>query len=196
MFNLVMPEVETERLILRPVEENDAADMFEYAGDPETVKWLSFPLHQSVQESRQIIHSLFLKRPEKGLPEPYALVLKENRKMIGTCDIHNIDRFGSGEIGYVINRKYWNHGYVTEACQKLIELAFQHIGMRRIEIIHAVENLRSQRVIEKCGFVLEGVRRQYLPNKSGGYSDCRQYSMLKQEYEARKEDEKRLSNEI
>jgi len=192
MYNLNLPTVETERLILRPIQLSDAQDMFEYASDFDNASWVTFALHKSVEESREIIQNFFLPRVENGAPTSICLQLKENNKMIGTCDIFTIDRYGTGEIGYIINKKYWNQGLVTEACKKVIELAFEHVGLRRIEIMCGVDNIGSKRVIEKCGLVFEGIRRQYAPSKDGKYYDCNLYSMLKEEYEKRKEDEKAI----
>jgi len=187
MFKLEMPTVETERLILRNLNEGDAEDMFEYASDAETIYWMSFPIHRSVEDSRQTIKEFFMPRVAQGLPSGYCLVLKENNKMIGTCDIADIDRFGSGNIGYIINKKYWGQGYTTEACMKLIEVAFEYVGFRRLETAHAINNLRSKRVIEKCGFIFEGIKRDYYPLQDGSYQDCMIYSLLKEDYERMKE---------
>ena len=191
MLKLNMPTVETERLILRNIEEGDAEDMYEYASDDETIFWLSFPKHRSIEDSRQVIRDLFMTRVEHGNPSGYCLVLKENNKMIGCCDIAEVDRFGSGNIGYVINKEYWNQGYATEACLKLIEVAFEYVGFHRLEIAHAVGNLRSKKVIEKCGFVFEGIKRKYVPIHDGTYHDCMIYSLLKEDYERMKENGKR-----
>lgn len=182
MLKLEMPSVETKRLLLRKIQESDASDMFEYASDLKTIEWLTFPRHESVEDSLKVIQDFFLKRVENGIPSGYCLVLKENNKMIGTCDFAQILRFDSAEIGYVLNRQYWNQGYMSEACLKLIEMSFDYVGLRRLEILHSVHNIASQRVIEKCGFVYEGLKRKYAPNSKGEYYDHKCYSLLKEEY--------------
>ena len=84
MLNCYVRKIETERLILRPITLDDAADMFAYCSDPETIKYLTFKQHESVEASREVIAKFFLERPQNGVPEAYAIVLKKNGKMIGT----------------------------------------------------------------------------------------------------------------
>lgn len=182
MLNLYLPEIETENLILRPVRESDARDMYEYASDYDNTFFLTFPLHKSVKESQMVIRDIFLTYPEKGLPQAYAIIHKQDKRMIGMCDFHRIAYEDIGEIGYVINKKYWNNGYTTEACKKMIEIGFEYIGLRRIEIAHSVDNLASERVIEKCGFVFEGIKKDYVKDRSGKYSDHKIYAILRKDY--------------
>ena len=160
MLNLRLPTIETERFILRPIQETDAKDMFEYAGDDENLQFVWFPKHLNVMASQQAIVERFLTRPESGIPEAYCIVIKPEMKMIGTVDVHTV-RFGDvGEIGYIINKRYWNKGLVSEAVQILISIMFHHSGFQRVEIQHSSRNIASQRVIEKAGFILEGIYRK------------------------------------
>jgi len=183
MLNLRLPVVETKRLILRPITIDDANDMFDYASDKEVVKTLTFPIHKTVEDSVFAIKEFFLTRVNNGVPEAYAIIHKADNKMIGTCDIHKISNEDIAEIGYVVNRKYWGQGFVTEALIELVKVSFTHIGVRRLEIMHATENPASGRVIEKADFRFEGLIRQYMKNKEGGYSDLKIYSILKEEFD-------------
>ncbi len=183
MLNLRVPVIETERLILRPITVDDANDMFEYTSDSEVVKTLTFPIHKSVEDSKFAIENFFITRVDNNVPEAYAIVYKENNKMIGTCDIHKVYNEDIAEIGYALNRKYWGQGIVTEALIELIKVSFEHIGIRRLEIMYAIENIGSGKVIEKADFRYEGTIRQFLKNKEGGYSDIKLYSILKSEYD-------------
>lgn len=160
MLNLTMPTIRTPRLILRPITEADAPAMYAYASDPENLSFVWFPRHTSVENSQQVIREFFLNRPQRGLPEPYAIVEAASGLMIGTIDIHTI-RFGDvGELGYILNKAYWNRGYTTEALQALIGVAFHHCGLWRVEIQHHAENKASEAVIRKSGFIHEGTFRQ------------------------------------
>lgn len=165
MLNLKLPIIETERFILRPIRLEDAQDMFDYAGNAQNLHYVWFPRHSDVIASQQAITDRFLTRPDAGIPEAYCVVVKSEMKMIGTVDVHTV-RFGDvGEIGYIINKRYWNRGYVSEAVQILISVMFHHCGFQRIEIQHNTENIASQRVIEKAGFIYEGTyrKRKYEP---------------------------------
>jgi ribosomal-protein-alanine N-acetyltransferase len=183
MLNLKVPTIETERLILRAITIEDAPDMFDYASDEEVVKHLTFPRHQTVEDSVFAIKNFFLTRVDNGVPEAYAIIHKADNKMIGTCDIHKVSAGDICEIGYVMNRHYQNQGFVTESLIELIKVAFTSIGVRRLEIMHAVENEPSAKVIQKADFRYEGTLRQYLKNKQDGYSDLKVYSILKSEFD-------------
>lgn len=99
VLKLVMPIVETERLVLRPVRLEDAEDMYAYCSDDEVLKYLWFEKHDSVEFTRYIIDKLFLNRMDVGMPEAYAIVLKESNRMIGTIDVNQVYFNEVGVIG-------------------------------------------------------------------------------------------------
>lgn len=82
---------------------------------------------------------IFLPRPSRGIPAAYAIVHKDLNKMIGTCDFFTVNWEESyGEVGYCLNREYWNRGYVTLACKTLIEFGFNYLGLEKIVIRHLI----------------------------------------------------------
>lgn len=178
-----IPTIDCDYFIMRAIKVEDAEDMFEYAGDDEVTEKLSWPSHASVDVTEKSIKENFLSRPENGIPLGYAIVMKENNKMIGTCDFWTINgRHNFGEIGYVINKKYWGRGVTTRALKELIKFGFDYLGLERIQIAHATDNIASQRVIEKCDFRLEGHTRHSERRKTGKYADHKIYSILMNEY--------------
>ncbi len=194
MINIKLPTVETERLILREIMVKDAADMFEYASDKENCFYRSSPLHQTIEDTVNVINEKYLKRPSKGIPIGYAITLKDNGKMIGVVDVDSVIYNDIGEVGFTINKEYWGKGFAKEACEKLIEVCFNELGLRKILARHNILNIGSQRVIEKLGFVYEGRMRKLLADRDGIYSDHLFYSILKEEYKSKGEsDEKRIS---
>ncbi len=178
MLKLRLPTIETERLILRPIQLEDVKDMFEYAGDVENLRYVWFPRHLNLDSSKQAIKDHFLNRVEKGIPEAYCVVIKPEMKMIGTVDVHTVRFNDVGEVGYILNKRYWNQGIVSEALPLLISVMFHHCGFQRIEIQHNAENMPSGRVIEKAGFIKEGAyrKRKYEP-ELGHRSDYHFYAI-------------------
>lgn len=170
--------LETERLILRPVERSDASAIYRYSSDPRVTEFVTYDTYSSMDDAYNSLDHFFLNRdPEKQF-EALALVLKENNEMIGTVDSGPL-RFGDMvEIGYVLHRDYWNLGLMSEAVDAYVRYLFDEKNIRRIEISHIAENVGSKRVIEKTGFVYEGVRRQYAKFKDT-YVDIPYYSLLK-----------------
>jgi len=178
MLKLTVPVIETKRLILRPIQIEDANDLFEYASDEEVVRLLSWPKHENVQRSETSIREHFLPRPERGIPEAYAIVHKADHKMIGTVDVHTVRFDDVGEIGYALNRLYHNQGLMSEALIAALPIWFNHCGFRRLEIMHNEINIGSRRVIEKAGFIQEGTYRKLRSEKDGFYYDFPFYALL------------------
>ncbi len=184
MENVVL---ETDRLILRPWRETDAADMFEYAKDPEVGPNAGWKPHESPEESLGIVKRWAEDwlNPDSGNFE-LALELKESGKVIGSVGIDNdgwrTKAPNSWCMGYVLGRDYWGRGLMTEAVEAAIDYAFGPLGAKLLCINHYPDNLRSKRVIEKSGFTFEGTLRQATALFDGTVKDLCCYSMTAAEY--------------
>ena len=99
--------IETERLILRPWHEEDAEDLYLHAKDPEVGPIAGWPVHTSVENSREIIRSIL------SAPETYAVVLKTTNKAVGSIGLMIGSQSNIGlpnnecEVGYWIGVPYW-----------------------------------------------------------------------------------------
>lgn len=92
----------------------------------------------------------------------YRWMLAVDDHLVGTVSLHSINRrMGTAEVGYTVGDAYRGRGYATEALRQLVELAFHRARFRRLMALIAAENVASQRVIEKVGFVREGLLRQH-----------------------------------
>ncbi len=185
-IRLDVPNVETERLLIRPIELRDTDDLFEICADKRVNDYLAYPLYTEKGKVREYIESILDDPILKHIPPHYVLVEKKSGKMIGTCDfVKSVD--GISEIGYSLNYDYWGKGYMSEALMAVIKVGFEHIGFRRIEIRALKGNKRSIRVIEKAGFIYEGTQRKAAYDKiSRDYMDVRCYSLLLEDWEERK----------
>jgi ribosomal-protein-alanine N-acetyltransferase len=175
------PILETKRLILRRITINDAQDIFEYASDKEIDKYVLWDYHKSIDDTNKYIEDV-LKKYSDNLPSGWGIVHKQKNKLIGTCGyliINENHKFA--EIGYVLSRKYWNKGVVTEAVEEVIRHSFEILNMNRIQICSAVNNIASSRVAEKVGMKFEGILRERFIMK-GRYVDVKIYSLLKKEW--------------
>lgn len=152
--------METARLLLRPWREADAGALFKYAGDPEIGPIAGWPPHTSVENSLEIIRTVF------AAPETYAVVLKETGEPVGSCGIMFPDGFCSAdmkpneaEIGYWIGKPYWGQGLIPEAVGLLLSRCFQKLGLDTVWCGYYDGNTKSRRVIEKCGFKFHHTNR-------------------------------------
>ncbi|WP_412988958.1 GNAT family N-acetyltransferase [Pediococcus siamensis] len=157
---LLNDKLETDRLKLRPVTLDDASDMYAYAQDPETVKYV-FDQHQSVEATKSIILSYFMKTPMGK----WGIELKQTHHLIGTIDMRVDQANLRAEIGYAIGRSYWGNGYVPEAATRILELGFAELHLKRIQARHIAENYKSGRVMQKIGMHQEGIFKNYAQHK-------------------------------
>ena len=146
--------IETERLILRPWQEADAEALYKYASDPDIGPPAGWPPHTSVDNSRDIIRTVF------SAPETYAVCLKDGSpigsiglKLNGSTDM--TDRDDECELGYWIGKSFWGQGMIPEAARAILRHAFENLGMRAVWCGYYAGNEKSKRVQEKLGFVYQ-----------------------------------------
>lgn len=181
---LKFPTLNTDRLILRQLKASDAADVFEYASDPEVTKHVRFVTHKTIKDTRAFL-LLAEDARRKGATMVWAIALKSTGKMIGTCGFVALaPEHGRAELGYAINRNYWGQGFAAEAAAALATHGFLALNLNRIEAHVSPEHLPSQRVLEKCGFVPEGILRQHEMIK-GRRHDSKIYSLLRDDFARR-----------
>ena len=159
--------METERIILRKWSDSDAGVLFKYASDPEVGPRAGWPPHKSVEESLEIIRTLF---SAEGM---WAVVLKATAEPIGCVGYlpasgANIDiPEDQCEVGYWIARPYWGKGLCTEALRLIVDYCFNVKGINALWGDYFPDNPASGRVMEKCGFVDTG-RELLCPNLALG----------------------------
>ncbi len=178
----MLPILYTKRLMIRPLSIYDAEDMYEYAHRPDVGPTAGWAPHISVAETMSIIRSMTTIKSPYELGN-WAIVLKENGKMIGTIELYNHYRLFKAELGYSINPEYWNQGYATEAGREVIKFGFENLLLKRIEAGTFTDNYASQKVCEKLGFICEGVARSGYVRYDGKIFDKVIFGMTSQEYE-------------
>ena len=179
--HLFLPVLHASRLELRPITLWDAEDMYDYAKQQLTTKYLLWHPHKDIFETREHI-SHMKDGYQKGNCYDFALALKENGKMIGTCGFVYVDQENKkAEVGYVLHPAHWNKGLGTEALRAVIDFGFNSLDLRRIEARYMVENIASATVMKKAGMSFEGILRKALFVK-GKHRDIGIYSILKEEH--------------
>lgn len=163
----------SERIILRKFTQDDAEDVLEYGSDPETMKWLFWAGVSNIEGALEAINGYY--SSNAGV---FAIELKNENKCIGCIDLRLDTVNEKAGFGYVLNRKYWNKGYMTDALRMLLNLAFHTLDLNRVESTHFVGNEASGRVMEKCGMKKEGVFPQSVKVK-GVFHDVVHYGILK-----------------
>ena len=141
---------ETERLILRPITQDDFANWQSILSDAETMQHYPAP-YDAAGVQRWIDWTL--RNYETYGFGLWALILKENGRFIGDCGItmQNIHGQQLPEIGYHINKAYWRRGYATEAAKKCMEYAFETLQFPAVYSYMSSTNAASYGVALKNG---------------------------------------------
>jgi [ribosomal protein S5]-alanine N-acetyltransferase len=178
-----LPELETERLLLRRMRLDDAQAMFAYASDPEVTRYVLFETHRSVKDSEAFLR-LAVEGYERGDFGGWGVVLKDSGRFVGTCgvDLNYAPEHARAELGYVLSREHWGKGLMPEAVRAVIRFGFGRMHLNRIQARCIAENTASARVMEKVGMTYEGTLREYELIK-GAYRDMKFYSILRREFE-------------
>jgi ribosomal-protein-alanine N-acetyltransferase len=156
----VHPILETERIILRQLTLSDLADVFENDREPEFVRYTPHVPAKSILDTEA-----YLGRIAKTFSDREVLTFgferKSDKKIMGHCSLHNIVlQHRRAEIGYGLGPAYWGQGYALEGVKEIIRFAFDDLGIHRIEASCDPRNIRSIKLIERCGMDYEGTLRE------------------------------------
>jgi [ribosomal protein S5]-alanine N-acetyltransferase len=92
----------------------------------------------------------------------FALAHRDDDRLIGSAGFHTVQPANrSAEMAYDLDPAFWGQGLARAACEALSAWAFEHVGLQRVQATTLTTNLRSQRVLEACGFEREGLLRRY-----------------------------------
>ena len=144
--------LETKRLILRPWQGEDAESCYRYAKNPNIGPKAGWPVHESVENSREIIRTVL------SAPNTFAVVLKETMEPVGSIGLMIGKQSNlaiaddEGEIGYWIGEPYWGQGLIPEAVKELMRFGFEDCQLKTLWCGYFDGNEKSKRVQEKCGF--------------------------------------------
>jgi [ribosomal protein S5]-alanine N-acetyltransferase len=174
--------IETPRLVLRELGDNDAPAVQAYAGNIEVVRYLDWGPSTPEDTVRFLAVARAARDAVPRTAYHLAIALKGGSTLIGSCRIEiRSAANGSGDLGYVLNRQHWGHGYATEAIRHLLSFGFERLALHRIWATCDVENRASARVLEKIGMRREGHLRQNVRRK-GEWRDSYLYAILAPEW--------------
>jgi len=179
-------KLETKRLMLRPWQESDSKDLYNYAKDSRVGPICGWQPHSSEEESLQVIKNVL------AVDETYAIVYKENCEVIGSISLFapssaNIQSLKEDELelGFWIGVPFWGKGIVPEASEVLLRHAFEDLGCMTVWCGCYDGNEQSKRVQEKCGFSYEHTEAD-VPVPLLGETRTEHFTKLtKQDWEAR-----------
>jgi RimJ/RimL family protein N-acetyltransferase len=177
---LDIPEkLETRRLILAAARAGQGAMVNEaiVESGEDLKRWMPWAQHTpTLEESEAYCREAQAKWMARELLD-FCIVRRDDQRLVGRGGLHSIDwSIPKFEIGYWVRSSCVRQGIATEATLALVELARDKLGARRIEITSDARNAPSRGVAEKCGFTLEGIRRQSRRDTAGALADSCMYA--------------------
>lgn len=178
-----VPPLETDRIVLRQLTEEDLDFIYEIFSREETNRYVADDPVKDMAGAKEL-YDKFIR------PKPYlfrlGLFLRETGKSIGTIGLYGIKTEDFRAVmGFDLLKEYWGMGYMTEAGKALIDYAFRELGLNRIQASADADNIRSIATIERMGFTREGIMRQKDFYK-GAFHDDVVYSVLRQDWEVKR----------
>lgn len=147
-------EIKTERLLLRPVDLSDLENIHEYASDEENTKYMLHLPNETIEETASFLSGA-VSEWEKDTPDFYEFAIEADGVHIGHISVYLDEKHESGELGWILNKKYWNKGYASEAAAALKEYVFNNLNLNKLIAHCDHRNKASARVMEKIGLKLE-----------------------------------------
>jgi len=167
-------ELETDRLLLRPLVENDWDMAMETFTDPEVMEFVADVANEETLAEEM---KTYIRRGAGGRIGVWCVLQRETGEKLGTVILLPLpieeddtdwsllqeDKYPDAdiEVGYVLKRSAWGNGYATEACCRLVRFAFEETGLDEVVAVTDPRNAASQKVLRKCGLRDEGLRRAY-----------------------------------
>ena len=178
---LPQPELSSSRLHLREVREDDAAALFAIHSDARVMRYWSYPAWTELAQAEQKIADIQRQRRELDMLV-WAIADADTDLLIGSSAIFYMDLTQArAEIGYSLHPDWQGRGLASEALQLVLGYAFNELGLRRIEADIDPRNLPSCRLVERFGFVREGLLRERW-QVDGEICDSAIYGLLRQDF--------------
>jgi [ribosomal protein S5]-alanine N-acetyltransferase len=171
-----LPILETERLRLAPLTVADAALLFPIMGDPEVMAYWDL----AEIDDPDLVDLIIARQVEsmgQGRAMYWTMRTLQDARFLGACDLSEIDGWHRrAEVGFMLGREAWGHGYAREAMLAVIGFAGAN-GVRKLAARTHLGNRRSEVLLQKLGFTEEGLLRGHIL-RDGDRRDCRLFGLL------------------
>jgi ribosomal-protein-alanine N-acetyltransferase len=159
MQHIDPPELSHDFVCLRPLSRADAPAWHAYLTMPHVLEHTSWQL-RSIDDLLQKFDALESSDPASELR--FAIALRSSGELVGTIGFHSLSLLNkTAEIAYDLAPGVWGMGIAPSACAAMVDWAFNHLDAVRIQATALDSNIRTVRVLEKCGFQREGLLRNF-----------------------------------
>jgi RimJ/RimL family protein N-acetyltransferase len=173
--------IKGKKINLRVVVQADAESITKYARNPAVSRMTHMPYPYKLEHAREFIRR-YQRVRRKGKMYMFGIEQKETGKIIGGISLGNVNaKQHRAELGFWLGKPFWGQGIVSEAVAIMVEFGFKRLRLRRILAMVFHHNPASMKVLEKNGFVREGVLRQWM-HQRGTLIDLHMFGILKEDY--------------
>lgn len=151
--------LETERLTLRPMNENDIEAVYQMRCDDEIMRFIREPVSDRREAESWI--NLISSRWAKDKIGFCSVIEKQSGKFAGWCGLWQLKESGEIEVGYAVAREFWGKGYASESAEVFLNYGFKKLNLEKIVAVAREENTASRRVMEKIGMKFDGIGKYY-----------------------------------
>ncbi len=167
----------TKRLILRKFAVSDAEALFLGYINQADFLYYANKEKRTLEEEKQALINITEKYKNLDYYN-WVITLNDTNTIIGSINLNVNSKNDSVEFNYVIDNRYNNKGYMTEALKRIEKFCFDEMNINRFQGGCCVENTASKRVMEKCNMQCEGILKKYIKLKDG-YHDMYMFSIVK-----------------
>ena len=168
--------LQTARLLLRPLVSDDFEAVQSWAGNPMNTRYMAWGPNTE-EQTREFVTSFVTDGKD------FAVVLKDNNIVIGSCGVYPDSDNDTGELGWILHKNYWKQGYGTELGGELIRYGFETLKLRRLNAPCAAANYGSCRVMERNGMRREALHiKAFWARVDKEWTDKAVYAILEEEY--------------
>ncbi|MEW6131301.1 MAG: GNAT family protein [Acidobacteriota bacterium] len=155
-----LPTITANRLTLRALDERDIPALFTIFSQAEVMRYWSSPPMRELADAEALLQDIGAGFQQKTLFQ-WGVALTSTHQVIGTCTLFHLDsKNRRAEIGYALAREQWGKGIMQEALTALVDFAFNSLDLHRIEADVDPRNHKSLRLLERLGFIKEGLLRE------------------------------------
>ncbi len=176
------PTIELEAARLRPLRMSDAAALYDYLRDPVVTELTSYPVISVPIVEAMIERSI--RRWAAGELSRWAVALQRDDQVVGTCGFNEWSQVHRwAELAFDLARAHWDKGLMRQAVAAVLQWTFRQDQVDRVHAFVRVDNRRSERLLERSGFVREGCLRSYRVCR-GQPHDFHIYGLLRSDWVA------------
>jgi RimJ/RimL family protein N-acetyltransferase len=177
-----LPTLRGKLINLRRVRRSDAESIQRHAHNANVARYMAILPHPYTLEHALSWINTTHRMVRAGTGYHLGIEDKASRQIIGMIGLSRVNRQDkNAEVGYWLGRDFWRKGYSTEAMRLMLNFAFTELDLARVYAMVHEKNAASMRLLEKCGFVREGVWRK-ATLRDGRFHDVFAFGLLRDEY--------------